>query len=396
MPRQVKGPDGVIRTFPDDATDDEIAAALESAAPASPSGPPMGGWLPTAGGLIGSLVGTPGGIPGRAIGAAVGGALGKGAELFFDEKDDTLTESLRQMGGEAITQGGLEGAFGVIGKGMKAGAPRLMQSVLKPSKTLRREFPTIAKDAVEHGIATGKEKKVGKLISTTAGRVDQKLTNATRMGAKPVQMADVVPELQGVAEKVAYEPRTGGAKLKEVSEIGGQLLRDYPNPIPLLEAQKMKQAAQRTAIQGYRQLDAGHPINHVPVDADMAVAKGLRKEIEKRADVGPLNEKIQRLMGVEGALEDAMGRIRNNQPIGMNMLIASGVGSALGGASGLASQDAGVGGGVGGAAGLSILALTNPYLASRIAIGADRLAPAVGQLPNAGRVAALLSALGEE
>ncbi len=33
MPRQVKGPDGIVHLFPDDATDAEVAAALESSTP---------------------------------------------------------------------------------------------------------------------------------------------------------------------------------------------------------------------------------------------------------------------------------------------------------------------------------------------------------------------------
>lgn len=390
MPRRVKGPDGIVRTFPDDATDEEIVAALEAASPASPSGAPMAGVLPMAGGLVGSLVGTLGGIPGRVAGAGLGGALGKGAELFLDEKDDTLTDSLRQMGSEAVLQGGAELAGGAIGKALKAGAPRLMQSVLKPSKTLRQEFPTVAQDTVKAGtpIGAGGQKKVGTLISSTHQKVNDKLALSQRMGARPVDMKDVVPELQGVAQKVSKEPLDAGAKLQELSDIGGRLLQQHPTPIPLLQAQEMKQAAQRVASQGYKQLNAGAPINAVTPDANMAIARGLRKEIEQRADVAGLNEQTQRLMGVERALDDAMGRIANNQPIGMNALIAAGAG----GATGLASQDAGVGGGVG----LGILALTNPWLASRLAIGADRIAPAASHIPNAGRIAALMSQLENE
>ena len=149
-----------------------------------------------------------------------------------------------------------------------------------------------------------------------------------------------------------------------------------------------RQAAQRVASEGYRKVARGADINTVPLDANMAIARGLRKQIEQRADVGPLNEQTQRLMGVERALDDAMGRISNNQPIGMNALIAAGAGSATG----LASQDPGVGGTVG----LGILALTNPWLASRLAIAADRMAPAVGQIPNAARTAALIQQLSEQ
>jgi len=296
-------------------------------------------------------------------------------------------QGVKDAGLSGAIQGGSEAVGGVLAKGAKMGANRLMQSVMKPTRTLRNEFPTVAADAVEYGVPIGEAggRKVGKLLDAKSGQVQDKLRLAQRMGARPIAMADVVPSLQSVAQKVSKEPLDGGAKLTEVSDIGGRLLQQHPNPITLLEAQEMKQAAQRVASQGYKQIDRGAPINSVTPDANMAIARGLREQIEKRADVGPLNEEVQRLIGVDRAIEGAMGRIGNNQPIGMNALIASGVGAGAYGASG----DAGTGGGVG----LGILALTNPYLASRMAIMANRSAPALAQAPNIGR-AALLAQLG--
>jgi len=427
MPKEIEI-DGVVHEFPDDFSDDDIAAALGGSAP--PSTPTqsltqkVAGMLPTAGGMVGSLVGRIGGTVlgspvaghGGAIGgAAIGGAAGQGyGELLKhateipgalmdvgrnmlnpETRNATMRGGMEGMaqgaanaGISGAIQGGLEAGGVGLAKGAKAAAPRFMQSMVKPSKAVRDSFPTVSQDMVDRGIAIGGQAgqpKVGKLLSKAGDAVNDKLQLAQRMGARPISMKDVVPSLQSVAQKVGKEPLDGGAKLTEVTDIGGRLLQQHPNPIPLLEAQEMKQAAQRVASQGYKQLDAGAPINSVTPDANMAIARGLREQIEQRANVGPLNEELQKLIGVDRALEGAMGRIANNQPIGMNALIASGAGLGAG----MASGDIGTGSGVG----FGILALTNPYLASRLAIGADRLAPAAAQIPNVGR-AALLAQLG--
>lgn len=404
MPKRIEF-NGQVHEFPDDFTDADIAAALDSGGPptSQQSTTPMGGWLPTAGGMVGSLVGTAGGalltplmgpagiMAGRTLGAGLGGALGKGAEMFLDDKPDSFSDVASQMGGAGLQQGGAELAGGMLGKAVGKFAPRLMQSALKPSKAIRNEFGNVAETAVKRGIpiSKGGERKVGKLIEASANKTNAAISQAQNAGARPIAMQDVVPSLQAVAQKVAKEPLDAGAKLQDISDIGGRLLQQHPNPIPLTEAQAMKQAAQRVATQGYKAVNAGNAINSVTPDANMAIARGLREQIEQRVpSVAGLNAETQGLMGVERSLEDALGRISNNQPIGMNALIASGVGGGAYAASG----DPGLGGGVG----LGIMALTNPYLASRLAIGAGKAAPAIGQLPNAARAAALLQALSEQ
>jgi hypothetical protein len=414
MPKEIEF-DGVVHEFPDDFTDDDIAAALGGGQSEPAQGKSLtqkaADMLPMAGGMVGSLVG--GGIPGAALGGAAGQGYGQllkhlgeipGAVMDVGRNlmnpatrgatiqggMEGMTKGVKDAGISGAIQGGSEAVGGVLAKGMKAAAPRLMQSMVKPSKAIRDSFPTVAQDMVDRGVAIGGkagQPKVGKLLTKAGNAVNEKLQLAQRLGAKPIDMNDVIPSLQSVAQKVAKEPLDGSAKLAEVTEIGGRLRQQHPNPIPLLEAQEMKQAAQRVASQGYKQLDAGAPINSVTPDANMAIARGLREQIEQRANVGPLNEEVQKLIGIDRALEGAMGRISNNQPIGMNALIASGVGAGAYGASG----DIGTGGGVG----LGIIALTNPYLASRLAIGANKLAPAARQLPNAAR-AALMAQLASE
>src|SRR5690348_6488485 len=181
MPRTITF-NGVTHSFPDDATDAEIAEALNGP---TQTKTPMGGMLPTAGGLVGSLVGGAGGallgpagaLAGRTMGAGVGGALGKGAEMLLDDQPQSISQGLSEMGQAGALQAAGEGIGIGAGKLLGAAAPRLMQSMMKPSMKLRGEFPTVALDAVKYGIPIGQGglKKVGKLIGENTAKVNDKL-----------------------------------------------------------------------------------------------------------------------------------------------------------------------------------------------------------------------------
>src|SRR5262245_60771325 len=142
MPRTVTF-NGVTHTFPDDATDDEISAALETAPEQqSPVGPPasntapqranarreaIAGSLPSAGGLVGSLVGQRFGKPGAVAGAALGGAAGQGygellrhAGEFPGAALDVARNLVTEPG--ATIQGAVQGAKEGLANAAAAGA----------------------------------------------------------------------------------------------------------------------------------------------------------------------------------------------------------------------------------------------------------------------------------
>lgn len=351
---------------------------------------PARGMLPMAGGFVGSLVGTVGGVPGRIAGAGVGGAIGKGAELFLDDKDDTFTDSLAAMGLEGGKQAGLEAAGGLLGKGLKYGGSRLYQSVLKPSRALRAEFPTVVDDAINAGVSVGRRgaEKAGQLVSQAGAATRAVLERAEAAGAKAVNMRPVVKELSRTTRKVAQQPLRE-ADTATVRTIRDQVLKENPTPISLTTANEMKQAAQRVAQDGYKKIAGGADINSVALDANMDIARGLRRSIERRVpETASLNRATQRAMGVSRAADEALGRIENNNPLGMSTLIASGTGLATG----LGSGDAKTGAGTS----LAIFALANPAIASRLAIAAAKGAPWAQYAPQVGRAAILSQLLNAE
>lgn len=379
--------DGVVHEFPDDFTDADIQAALGTEEPSAPAR----GMLPMAGAFGGSLLGTIGGIPGRIAGAGIGGALGKGAEMLTDDTDQGFMEGATAMGTEGLKQAGFEAAGGVVGKALKAGGSRLFQSMLKPSKAVRQEFPTVVRDSIKAGVPVGKRgaEKADRLVTEAGQRTRETLASAEAAGAKPVNMRPVVASLGRTRAKVAKQPMRE-ADLQTVRGVRNQALKENPHPISLTQAQEMKQAAQRVAGEGYSKIAKGGDVNSVPLDANMDLASGLRAAIERRVPaVAPLNQRTQKLIGVRRAAEDAEGRIANNAPIGLGM--STGIAGAAGLGAGAFSGDTTTGAGTAAA----ILALTNPALASRLAIGMDRAAPVASFTPQMLR-AALLAQLAQQ
>jgi hypothetical protein len=279
------------------------------------SGKPLGGWLPTAGGLVGSTVGTLLGPVGRVAGAGLGGALGKGAEMFFDEKDDSLGDTMRGMGKAAVAEGGGEIAGGVIGKGVtKVGKLLYKGGVGLLPKGLKQGFAhgdqsgtsRLAEAGFNEGIALTERgaKKASTALETGSQQVRDKLSMMQRAGARPVSIESAVDATKRTADKVGKEP-IRAQRLGEIEEFQNALRRENPDPIPLVDTWDMTKAAQRVATEGYKKVAQGAPINTLALDLNMDAARGLRGAIEDRADVGAMTHRLQGLVGLEQGADHA-------------------------------------------------------------------------------------------
>lgn len=331
MPRQIRGPDGVLHTFPDDATDAEITEAL-SASDRAPSG---GGWSETIASGLPSLGGLAGGLAGGIGGATVGGMAGQGyGELLkhageipgaiADVARNVVTqpratlqgfltgarEGAERAGIKGVTEGGGQAIGGAVGKGVQqAGKLVYKGGVALLPKLLKQEFPDLAEAGFREGVAlTAKgADKAGKLAMQSAQQTKDKLALMQRAGAPPVQPHELIGGMTRTAGKVAKQPLRAD-DLQTVADMRARVLAENPNPIPLTAANEMKQAAQRIATQGYKQMDRGAAINSVPLDVNMDIAHALREAIETRVpSVGPMNARTQDLIGLERAAEHSAG-----------------------------------------------------------------------------------------
>lgn len=348
---------------------------------------PAAGLLPTAGGLVGSLVGTVGGWPGRIAGAGVGGALGKGAELFMDEKDDSLVDSIRQMGTAGLQQAGGEVAGGVIGKGVqKAGKLVYKGGVALLPKTLKREYPSIAQVGFQEGIPlTGKgAQKAEGLLTTGAKAVDDKLALMQRSGlAAPIQPREIVQGLRPVRDTLKKRADLGlpdetPALAQRAAAFGAK----NKGGIPLTKAQSLKREAQAMADTAFKAQRAGNVIKDDEMLANRAMAQSLRGAIESRVpSVGPMNERLQGLKGVMEGAEHAAGTGHILSRLGGGGL-AAGLGFSGGGA--IPALGAGAAG----------LAMTTPQGLTTTGLGLKAAAPVVDRA--SARLLALLAQLATE
>lgn len=354
-------------------------------APQEPS-TPLAGMLPTAGGTVGSLVGTLVPLPGaRFAGAALGGALGKGAEMFFDDKADSLSDYANAMalsGGEQLAG---EAAGGVIGKGLKLlGRGAYSAGTALLPKTIKQEFPNLAQAGFREGVAlTGKgAKKAGEVAGKVSQQVEDKLAILDRAGMPKIDPADIANAAQRTTDKVSKEGLRA-AKEAEIDAMRQQFLAENPDPLSLVRTQQLKQAEQRLAQEGYRIIDKGtQQINRVPLDVHMDWARAAREQLEDRApSIGPMNARLQDLIGLERAAEHASGTGHILSRLG-GAGVLGGLGLSGGG---IAPAVAAAGAGA---------ALTTPQGLTTTGLALKSAAPAAQAV--SARVAALLAQLGLE
>lgn len=187
MPRLVKGPDGMMHSFPDDATDDEVRAALggDTAPPAKQSsGWPaklgeaakgLASWLPAAGGMVGGYFGS---IPGAAIGGAVGegykqlvqhgaelpGAISDVARNLLSHPVETASGAVAgtnrgglNVGEEAATQAAGQYVGDKLAQGTGVMSKWLMnRATSRVSAKLMQDFPELSDTLIDNALTVSK------------------------------------------------------------------------------------------------------------------------------------------------------------------------------------------------------------------------------------------------
>lgn len=374
---------------------DQRAAEQPPAVAAKPS-TPAGGWLPDAGALGGSILGSltgPLAPVTRVLGAGIGGALGKGAEMFFDEKDDTLMGSLKAMGAEGAKQGGMEIAGGVAGKGLKLlGRGAYQGGIALLPKGIKQEFAKegMGKVGFKRNIALTARgaKKADKEIAKSSEEAKNLLWKADERGAKQITPNDVLRhgDMEKVADKAARREQLG--RTDEVEKVLGRVtdfVKRNRDPIRLTKAQPLKREAQELAEPVFRALDKGNVVRDTDALVDRSLAKGYRRSIEESAkgvdiDVAPINRTTEALIGLkEGAQHAAdTGHI-------LSRLGGAGIGAGIAGFTGGMFPAVA-------AAGAGSL-FTTPGGLTRTGLGLKGLGQATYFAPDAARVAALLNLL---
>lgn len=295
------------------------------------------GALPAVGGFVGGVLGggaglaggtaaagPPGGaavsVKGALGGAALGGAAGEafrqhGMRAIGAKAPTSGTEAAQQIATEGAVQGvaelgGLGAAAAVRGIG-KA----LVENAVRPSISLRREFPDVIDTVIRERIPVGarpfgKEKGSGKaavLLAEESHAVRQLLAQATQRG----QTFDRVGLAQPVIKLIddIEQQANSGADLKRVTDMVYEFLaKDGGRNMTPLAVQKLKQKSQAIAKPIYRAVAAGNPVSAaqaMKARFNEAIASGSKKAMETIPGVATKEARKRSLIGAERAVSQA-------------------------------------------------------------------------------------------
>lgn len=288
-------------------------------------------YAPEIGGAVGGLAvglgaGLPslglGAVPGAIAGATVGGAAGQALKgAVQGTAAPTMAGRAAQIGTAGAGQGGAEAVGAGLGAIASKVAPKLMQSALKPTLSVLKEYRTTPARLVKTLLDEGVNVSEGGLQ-----RLNDLLT------AKNVEIADAVKNAPGLIGKDSILSRLGqtyerfskgldarGA-MKAISEEGGKLI-DHPeyvgDALTVPQAQGLKQAIYAEASDAYGQL------SRPALEAKKSIARGLKEEIETAAPgIKGLNAREAEFMAARDAVERRVTVAGNRDPVGFAWVAA--------------------------------------------------------------------------
>jgi hypothetical protein len=345
MPDKVIDIPGVGPTaFPDSMTPEQInAAASKVYADANPKHPSPDkthswidtatDWLPTVGGAVGGIVGGiggtvagvgVGGVPGAVGGAAVGGATGEAARQLVNRargKDapQTPADAATAIGAQGAIQGGAEAAGAWIGAGMKAVAPRVMQSAVKPTLAMMKEHPVgrLVSTLLDQGInvTEGGLQKLHALLTAT----NDEIRAAVNASSARIRTGDVADRLTDLSQRVANQ--VNPTKDLNAVEAAGVEFRNHPRfagPNGSVNLTTPVQTAQDLKVGTYRQLQGKYgEMSNASAEAQKALARGLKEEIAKEVPgIAELNSRDSDLLAAIDAVGRRVAFSGNKDPIG--------------------------------------------------------------------------------
>lgn len=353
----VKGPDGKVIFFPDGTPQDQIKAAMRKhyggpSAASAPAGVPWNSiplnplltglsagaainQLPNIGGLVGGLGGAALGIPsgpGAYLagvgGAGVGGAVGEAAKrALFGQPLEA---------GPIAASGGAQAFYDLFGRGLAAGASKLvnplMKGALRPSASFMERFPGSIQTAISEKLpatAAGLGRATA-LRRESSDALLELLNNASSSG-KEFGAADVTAQARALARNPALTDSDQAAiasllrdfEKRYIPEIRppkiSTVLDQYGKPVEIPQMQpqetkidpvllkKIKQRYQSIAAPAYKAAARDEsPGAAARRDFAAALASGAKQQLETIPGVAAQEARTQALIGARKAIKKAV------------------------------------------------------------------------------------------
>lgn len=198
-----------------------------------------------------------------------------------------------------------------------------VRGTVRPPASVRNDFGgsrEIAKTIVDERLTSANSANA----KTTAAReaVDAALAQAEQAGVQGPRSSRIVRGLRRAGSTSADDVKLGAGDTTPELVSRAQNIRKASGgkPIPLTEAQRLKRRAQDRAFEA-----RGQGLT-TKAQGEEGIATALREGIEEAVpEVGPMNQRTQRLLGATKSLEAASDR-----PKGLTNILSAGAGGALG------------------------------------------------------------------
>ena len=285
-------------------------------------------------------------------GAALGGAAGAGYKSLAEnltELPGALSDIARNWrqapamargalagagsgaldaGGQAALQGALSGVGNVIAAGAKRIAPALMQSALKPgikstlSSVKQGQVPPIVQTMFKEGVnvTPGGMSKLNSIIGATNDDIANAIGSLSPSAS--ISPLGVAGRLSPLARRAAVQVNPAD-DLATISNVGQEFLAGNAAGLTPQAAQAMKTGTYKALGQ-----KAYGEVKSVGIEAQKALARGLKEEIEKEAaksgiNIGAMNAREGAAIEAKEAIAKRIAQIGNRDPAGLAWLAHS-------------------------------------------------------------------------
>jgi hypothetical protein len=214
-----------------------------------------------------------------------------------------------------VGQGAMEAAGGAVGAAMKPAGRWLMQSALKPTQAVLKEYSTTPMRLVESLLEEGVNVTEGGLakLQRLFGETNQEIASRVRNAPGVIDKKAVAARAANTANKLAQQVNP----TKDLETVGTVVDEFMNHPIysgPTMsvpEAQAMKVGTYQQIGKKYGQLSSAE------VETQKALARGLKEDV---ADAVPglneLNQRDSRLMADIDAVGRRVAVANNRDPVG--------------------------------------------------------------------------------
>lgn len=317
QPEPMAGPNPELARLTGGSAPDELAriAPVPGRMKAAPAIGAAG--LAGAMGLATGGLGAAAAIPLVGLAGAGGAGLGLAAKQTMDTNDapPTVRGNVEEMATQGALAAGGEGAGRALVAGAKLAAPRLMQSALKPTVAVAKEYNTtqraLAQTLLDEGVnpTSAGMAKFQMLLDATNDEISAAVQAAPGQIEKKAVAARVLPTANKIAQQV-----NPTKDLQAVGDTVGEFL-DHPiysgSKLSVPEAQAMK-------VGTYRQIGKKYgEISSAGVETQKALARGLKEEVASEVPgIAELNQRDAQLMAALDATGRRVAQSGNRDPVG--------------------------------------------------------------------------------